>query len=288
MKACLYNSAHIVPDVEWEYHMEECEDRIKGDLMRYQVERNPAFENNTVIPLSDIPDVECDEDWNLPQNPVSINAIIQEKIKEEKVLIPLIGAPKAERKKYYMEERRRHNTLEDAKPSTSNTSVPVDKNQPLRKPKTISELSAGPSCAPPFSQQVPPNLKSKETDEQRIDVNALEETSALVKGTVKPSRMFPKGRGRAPCNNVAASSQPEPKVGSSVPSSCRAAEPIPSVCDVSQNMANLSIDPISFGSIGGDGSISNPIPNKGRGRKFLNDLRREHAYFFLQWQSINS
>lgn len=47
--------------------MEECEDRIKGDLMRYQVERNPAFENNTVIPLSDIPDVECDEDWNLPQ-----------------------------------------------------------------------------------------------------------------------------------------------------------------------------------------------------------------------------
>lgn len=140
----------------------------------------------------------------------------------------------------------------------------------MRKPKTISELSAGPSCAPPFSQQVPPNQKSKETDEQRIDVNALEETSTLVKGTVKPSRMFPKGRGRAPCNNVAASSQPEPKVGSSVPSSCRAAEPIPSVCDVSQNMANLSIDPISFGSIGGDGSISNPIPNKGRGRKFLN------------------
>ena len=93
-------------------------------------------QHNVTIKLSEIPDVESDEDWNIPQTVGSVNANIQASLKERNVTIPRRGATKSERKAHYMEERKRHNGFEDVKqPSTSFASASsVDNDQPLRKP----------------------------------------------------------------------------------------------------------------------------------------------------------
>ncbi|CAH0381610.1 unnamed protein product [Bemisia tabaci] len=259
MKTCIYNFNHVVPEMEWEYHMEECDDRIKGDRVRYQIETDPepAVENTNQIPVSDIPHVECDDDWNLPTTVGSVNANIQASLKERKVIIPRQGATKSERKAHYMEERKRHNVFDDVnKPSTSFASAPIDNNQPLRKPRTTSVLSDFPSTASSSTQQAPPSPKAKQTEKSKTAVNA-------------PPQAFPKGRGRAPGDNVVSAPKPEPKVGCRLPGTSKAVNPAPTpnINGVSQNMANLNIDPLKFGGIDEDGFISIPIPNKGRGRK---------------------
>ncbi|CAH0393273.1 unnamed protein product [Bemisia tabaci] len=69
MKNCIYNFNHVVPEKKLNYHMaEKCEDRIKGDRVNYQ-----NHEDASQIRVSDIPDIECDEYWNLPTYQMETN-----------------------------------------------------------------------------------------------------------------------------------------------------------------------------------------------------------------------
>ncbi|XP_073978105.1 uncharacterized protein isoform X4 [Rhodnius prolixus] len=111
---CPFDSTHIVPKVELEFHQQICENRIVLDSFVYDV-------GSSKCPVEDVPaDVPpealapCEENWD--EDPaVSVLNVVKESAKEKKVLLNLIGVPKAERKAHRVQERLRFQRVADEK-----------------------------------------------------------------------------------------------------------------------------------------------------------------------------
>ncbi|XP_073978101.1 uncharacterized protein isoform X2 [Rhodnius prolixus] len=136
---CPFDSTHIVPKVELEFHQQICENRIVLDSFVYDV-------GSSKCPVEDVPaDVPpealapCEENWD--EDPaVSVLNVVKESAKEKKVLLNLIGVPKAERKAHRVQERLRFQRVADEK-ETEKKSKDIQQTVQSSKKKMLSGKS---------------------------------------------------------------------------------------------------------------------------------------------------
>ncbi|XP_054285787.1 uncharacterized protein LOC129002187 [Macrosteles quadrilineatus] len=152
---CPYNKIHMIPEPELNYHIEEeCSDRRNWE--RYTHDDEVA-----VCPVKDLVPVNAatlpdgDENWDNFEAQGSVLNNIKSEAQEKPILRMLQVASKASRKKFRMEERKRHGDLADLAKSSADSmsdtaSVISNSRDPLSRPKlqpAVSRHKANPNEA---------------------------------------------------------------------------------------------------------------------------------------------
>lgn len=214
---CPFDSTHIVPKVELEFHQQICENRIVLDSFLYDV-------GSSKCPVEDVPaDVPpealapCEEDWDADPV-VSVLDVIKEVAKEKKVLLNLIGAPKAERKAHRVQERLRFQRVADAKETEKKNKERGQKNCTQTSKQEVSSGIVDNSAQDKSSQKpqddkvedssqvssVPESASKEEsnTDTNKNDKDDFEVVKSHKKGQGKKNKKSQQQVRRPPPQNA--------------------------------------------------------------------------------------